>query len=314
VKAGESSQTAEYMALFRALETTRSPDRRLFVDPLARGFLGAPLRFVVDASRAPGVGELVRGFIDHCWPGARTSAVARTRFIDDRLSKAISTGTKQIVILGAGFDARPYRLLICHDCAVFEVDYPATQARKRRLLEASLGVVPVNVRFVPVDFDHERVDERLPAAGYDARKRTMVLWEGVTNYLTAHAVDATLRWVSQAEPSSQILFTYVHQDVLDNPGAFFGTTRLFKRLEAAGERWTFGLDPGHLETYLKERGLFLIEDYSAADYRAEAYGSASAAMRGYEFYRIARAAVSEHAAQQGHGTIGTKVGGCLRLL
>jgi methyltransferase (TIGR00027 family) len=293
VKAGEPSRTAEYMALFRALESVRPPARRLFVDPFARGFLGAPLRFVVDASRVPAVGERVRGFIDRRWPGARTSAVARTRFIDERLGKAVSAGARQIVILGAGFDARAYRLPICRDCAVFEVDHPATQARKRRLLEGALGTVPRNVRFVPVDFDHESLEDRLPAAGYDARERAVFLWEGVTNYLTAHAVDATLRWCARAEPGSRILFTYVHQGVLDEPRAFFGTARLFRSLEAAGERWTFGLDPAHLEKYLQERGLRLVEDRGAADYRAEAYGPEAAAMRGYEFYRIAVAAVAE---------------------
>jgi hypothetical protein len=52
-----------------------------------------------------------------------------------------------------------------------------------------------------------------------------------------------LRWCSKSAPGSQIIFTYVHQDVIENPGAFFGTARLLARLEAAGERWTFGLDP-----------------------------------------------------------------------
>jgi hypothetical protein len=78
----------------------------------------------------------------------------------------------------------------------------------------------------------------------------------------------------------------VHQDAIENPGAFFGTARLLARLEAAGERWTFGLDPACLATYLGRRGLSLVEDVAAY------YGAASATMRGYEFYRIARAAVA----------------------
>jgi methyltransferase (TIGR00027 family) len=281
------------VALFRALEDVRSPARRLFADPFARRFLGGPLRLVADASRVPAVGERVRRFIDRRWPGARTSAVARTRFLDDRLALAVSEGARQIVLLGAGFDARAYRLPICRDRAVFEVDHPATQARKRRCLEETLGVVPAHVRFVPVDFDRESVEDALPAAGYHVRERSVFLWEGVTNYLTAPTVDATLRWCSKAAPGSRVLFTYVHERVLEDPAAFFGTARLFRSLAAAGERWTFGLDPAHLETYLAERGLVLLEDLGAADYRAESYGPEAAAMRGYEFYRIAAAAVAD---------------------
>ena len=293
MKVGESSRTAEYMALFRALETVRAPGRRLFVDRFARGFLSAPLRSVVDAARVPGVGALVRGVIDRLWPGARTSAVARTRFIDERLSRAVGAGARQIVILGAGFDARAYRLPGARDRAVFEVDHPATQARKRRRLDASPEGVPDHVRFVPVDFDRESVEERLAAAGYDARVRSAFVWEGVTNYLSADAVDATLRFVSRAEAGSEILFTYVHRNVFDEPETFFGLRRIFERLEAAGERWTFGLDPRHLAAYLEERGLDLVEDHGASDYRSELYGPSAATMRGYEFYRIARAIVAE---------------------
>jgi methyltransferase (TIGR00027 family) len=304
VRAGEPSRTAEYMALFRALEGIRSPGDRLFVDPLARAFLSAPLRLVVAAASLGPVGELIRGFIDRRWPGARTSAVARTRFIDDRMSAAVSAGGQQVVVLGAGFDARAYRLPILRDRPVFEVDHPATQAKKRQLLERSVGTIPANVRLVPVDFENESVADSLAAAGYDHQQETVFLWEGVTNYLTGDAVDDTLRWCSESAPGSEVLFTYVHENVLRNPGAFLGMGRLFRRLAVDGERWTFGLDPAHLGTYLTQRGLLLLEDLGAADYRAEYYGAASAAMRGYEFYRIARAAVSEYVAQQGDGAAG----------
>ncbi len=49
----------------------------------------------------------------------------------------------------------------------------------------------------------------------------MFVWEGVTNYLTAAAVDATLAVISDlAAPGSAIVFTYVHAGVLDGSVAF----------------------------------------------------------------------------------------------
>jgi hypothetical protein len=84
----------------------------------------------------------------------------------------------------------------------------------------------------------------------------------------------------------------VDRAVLDDPAAFAGTDRLFATLAASGERWTFGLDPARLAGYLAQRGLRLDEDLGAGAYRAQCFGPAAAAMRGYEFYRVASARVT----------------------
>ena len=202
--------------------------------------------------------------IDHRWPGARTSAVARTRLIDDRAGSAIAEGVQQIVLLGGGFDSRAYRLEGGERLAFFDVDHPSTQARKRQVVRDVIGQPSSRVRFVST---------------------------GVTNYLTDRAVDHTLRWCARSVPPSQIAFTYVHRAVLNEPAAFYGTARLFATLEASGERWTFGLEPSRVAAYLGERGYRLDEDRGVAEYRARYFGSSSAAMRGYEFYRVVSAHV-----------------------
>lgn len=292
MKQGRPSRTAEYMALFRALETVRSADRRLFDDRFAAGFLSPGLRFVVGLSKAPLAGALVRRYIDHRWPGARTSAVARTRFIDDAAQRALQSGIEQVVVLGAGFDARPYRIAAMGKAAVvFEVDHPSTSAAKRSVVQAARALESGHVRFVPVDFDSQPLADTMSAAGYDPRRRTLFIWEGVTNYLTADAVDGTLRWCAGAAAGSTVVFTYVHRQVLDAPQEFHGTGKLFATLRASGERWTFGLDPARLPSFLAQRGLVLGEDVGASDYRARYCGSAATRMRGYEFYRIAIARV-----------------------
>ena len=146
MKEGRASRTAEYMALFRALEATRAADRRLFKDRFAAAFLSPRLRLVVGLSRVPVVGALIRAYIDHRWPGARTSALARTRFIDDQTGVALGSGTEQVVILGAGFDARAYRIAaMARVAVVFEVDHPSTSAAKRTIVQAILASVPHHV-------------------------------------------------------------------------------------------------------------------------------------------------------------------------
>jgi methyltransferase (TIGR00027 family) len=293
MKEGQASRTAEYMALFRALETMRSADLRLCEDRFAMAFLRPRLRLVVGLSRLRLAGTLIRAYIDHRWPGARTSAVARTRFIDDVAEAALNSGIEQVVILGAGFDARAYRIAAMTGVTVFEVDHPSTSAAKRTIVETALASIPRHVRFVPIDFNSQPLSSEMEAAGYDRHRRTLFIWEGVTNYLTEDAVDATLRWCARAGGGTKVVFTYIHRRVLETPEAFHGTRKLFTTLHAASERWTFGLDPSRLSAFLAERGLRLDEDVSASDYRGRYFGRAATRMQGYEFYRIAVAHVPD---------------------
>lgn len=293
MKKGQASRTAEYVALFRAIESSLPANRRLFEDPFAREFLSRRLSLLAGACRFPGVAELVSRYIDRRWAGARSSAVARTRFIDDALASSVDRGIGQLVILGAGFDSRAYRLPGLLGLDVFEVDHPDTLAKKRALLERSSCEVPSSVHFVGVDFKSGDLSGAMTAAGYSERAPAFILWEGVTNYLSESAVDATLRWCARASPGSRVVFTYIHRAVLDDPGAFAGTRNLFATLEAAGESWTFGLDPSELGLFLRRRGLRLDRDVGSAEYRAQYMPDVGKLMKGYEFYRIAVAHVPD---------------------
>ena len=297
MKEGRASRTAEQNALFRALESGRPGSRRLFDDPLARRFLTWPLNAVGFLALAPGLREGVSWYIDRRWPGVRSSVVARTRLIDDTIAAAVAEPTRQFVILGAGFDSRAYRLPGLSRLTVFEVDHPRTQAAKRRLLERVLSNLPRHVKFVPCDFNEDSLAAAMAHAGYSEAARTFILWEGVTNYLTEGAVDATLRWCARAAAGSTLLFTYVHRDVLTRPNAFIGTDQLFASLGKAGEKLTWGIEPEKLPAFLAERGFSLETDVGAQQYRERYFGAAARAMRGHEFYRVAVARVAPHAPQ-----------------
>jgi methyltransferase (TIGR00027 family) len=294
MREGRASRTAQQNALFRALESALPASRRLFADPLARNFLTWPLSLVARLVVVPGLREMVPWLIDNRWPGVRSSVVARTRLIDDAMATSLGDHIDQLVILGAGFDSRAYRLPCVHGVTVFEVDHPDTQTAKRKVLKRMLPVPPKHVRFVAIDFDQQDLESVMAAAGYRDSARTFILWEGVTNYLKEAAVDTTLRWCSRASPGSLLLFTYVHRDVLTRPSAFIGTKNLFASLERAGERLTFGIEPSQLPGFLAARGLSLESDLGAAEYRERHLGDAARKIRGHEFYRIALARVGNH--------------------
>jgi methyltransferase (TIGR00027 family) len=288
MRPGIPSKTAEHNALFRALETRRPQAERLLDDPLAEAFLSWPFRTLVALARArPLRGSLIR-LIDHQWPGVRTSVIARTRLIDDAIDDVVIR-TPQVVILGAGFDTRAWRLDRLRDVDVFEVDHPDTQRKKRATLE-QLGVDRTSVRFVSTDFHLGYLESAMSKAGFDPSAPTCFLWEGTTNYLTAEAVDATMRWFAHAGASSHVIFTYINNDVLIDPSRYFGAERVFSTLRRTDEQMTFGLAPDELADYLANRGLRLISDIGAAAYRAQFYGTEAQKMRGHEFYRVAQAA------------------------
>jgi len=229
--------------------------------------------------------------IDLLWLGARASGVSRTRLIDDLLAEALAGGIDQVVILGAGYDARAYRLPRLSQTSVFEVDHPATQATKKAGVRRMLGALPSNVTFVGLDFNQHSLPAALAAAGFDLRRRAVFVWEGVTNYLFEPAVDSTLRCVGDSAAGSLLVFTYVHLDALTRPQDIPGGRRLARTLRRAGESWTFGLDPAAVPSYLAGRGLRLLEDIGSIDYRARYLGAQGRHLRGYAFYRVALARV-----------------------
>ena len=126
------SRTATVVTLWRATESVRAATTRLFEDPFAAAFLGWRFRWALYLSRLPVIGAGVPwSLIDGHWSGARGTVVVRTRYIDDLLGAALRRGVDQVVILGAGFDCRAYRIQGIERSRVFEVDHPMTQAKKK---------------------------------------------------------------------------------------------------------------------------------------------------------------------------------------
>jgi methyltransferase (TIGR00027 family) len=263
------SRTAAAVTLWRAIESSRPPSVRLFEDPLAPLFLGRRFRWALRLSRLPVVGGAVPwSLVDGHWAGPRGTVAVRTRYIDDRLGDALCRGTEQVVILGAGFDSRAYRLPGIARARVFEVDHPATQAEKRRRLARRFGPLPPHVTLVPIDFTTDTLDAALPRSGYRGDATTFVILEGVTHYLPAEAVDVLFRYVARnAAAGSQMVFTYIHRGALDGSVTFPRAAQTLASVRGVGEPYTFGFDPAELPAYLAARGLRLIEDVGAREYR-----------------------------------------------
>ena len=292
---GRASRTAALMAVQRGLESARSPRERLFVDPFARSFLPPAWRAALSASRWGAVRAGVEAAYDFAGgPGPRASAIARTRLIDD-LVKEFAPTVAQVVLLGAGFDARPYRLRCLARPQVFEVDQVGTQGAKRAALTRA-GVSDAGVVFVGVDFEVDDLAEALAQAGYATDKPALFVWEGVTQYLSAMAVDQTLAVIGKiAQAGGRLIFTYVDEEALRAPAKFPGAAKWLRGVEKRGEPWIFGLSPTEVPEWLAARGFTLTGDLSTADAGSRYFPPMGRPERGSGLYRIATAVIGPEA-------------------
>ncbi len=289
MKANTASRTAQYMALFRAVETTRPKSKRLFTDPYAVNFLDKGLQRVTRIAAWPIIGHLIPRLIHKKGIGAISSGIARTKYIDDLLEATVKEGSKQVIILGAGFDTRSVRLDFLKNISVIEIDHPDTSNFKLEVFKKKIGLLPKNVSFQQVDFNTQTLNDIAKTARIDFSVPTIIIWEGVTNYLTKEAVDNTFNFTKQFISPFNIIFTYIDKDVLDNPSHFKGTEQLFANLKNNEEQWTFGFNPNHLASYLKQFNLTLKEDLNATEYRNRYMPERAGILEGYEFYRVVAA-------------------------
>ena len=260
-----ASFTAETMSLQRAFESHRPATSRLFTDPYADAFLRPSLRLLASASGVPLLRRLAVGLFDAVGgPGPRPSAIVRTKVIDDAVTDA-AAWAQQCVLLGAGYDTRAHRLPAMAQLHVFEVDHPATQALKQAVIGRS-GLADGQITYVPIDFERDDLASKLEAQGFDRAAPTIFVWEGVTNYLTADAVDATLAVIrGLAQASGLLAVTYVDVRALTDPDAFPEARRWARAVARAGEPWIFGLVPDQVEHFFGSRGFQLRYDTSALE-------------------------------------------------
>jgi methyltransferase (TIGR00027 family) len=193
--------------------------------------------------------------IDRIAAGRVEQIAMRTRAIDDAIVSAIDAGIEQVVVLGAGLDARAYRMPALRSVRVAELDHPATQRYKRAQLERTR--TRHDVRFVPVDFERDGLSEALSAAQFSPEVPTLFLWEGVVMYLSLLAFEATVDALAAfAADGSRLLVTYV----APTPEGVVSTAAERWLLSAIGEPYQRFYEPEAFRKALAERGFVVTED------------------------------------------------------
>ena len=159
------SDTAFWIAYHRALESAR-PDA-LFRDPFAARLAGERGRRISDAMPTSAV---------VAW-----TVALRTRIIDDYIMSAVRSGIDTVLCLGAGLDARPYRMALPPELRWIEADYPHVMDYKEGILRddtAACRVERVRIDLADVA-ERQKLLHRVDASS----QGILVLTEGVIPYL-----------------------------------------------------------------------------------------------------------------------------------
>jgi methyltransferase (TIGR00027 family) len=182
--------------------------------------------------------------LDRQLPHRELYVAVRTAYLDAQVSLWTSApaAIAQVVLLGAGLDTRAQRLKK-DGVRFFEVDHPATQADKLQRLAALEGYPIDCATYVPCDFETDDFVDKLREAGFRADRPALILWEGVTYYLTEAAVRATLhRLAAACDPASIVLFDLFRKNLIEGPDRPPRDLASNRFVEALGERFRFGLN------------------------------------------------------------------------
>jgi methyltransferase (TIGR00027 family) len=268
MKKEKPSSSAEMVAAVRATESMRPTDEQVCYDPFAKDFLGLKFTFI---SKSRLLTKIALWKAERTDPGAVGCVASRTRYIDDYLQECIDDGIKQLVILGAGYDSRAYRFDdLKGKVKVFELDHPATQKVKIERIKKIFGSIPNHVIYIPIDFGKEKFDNRLFESEYNKNLKTLFIWEGVTMYITAEAVDETLSFVvNNSGKGSSIIFNYIFQSVIDGTCELEGAEKIAKSYERRGEPLSFGIEEGTIDEFLSERGFYQVKNVTGEFFKSE---------------------------------------------
>lgn len=254
MRAEKPSSTAAWVAVLRGIDTIARPG--FADDPCAKDLVPKGWSWALRAAEraAPVVRAVTRG-IDRGSEGSSAHMAFRTRAIDQALEDAVEAGIDQIVLLGAGFDARAHRLNCLENAAIIEIDHPATQGAKRARAR-TLPLAAKSIRYAATDFEGDGLRRAFEAGEHDPARPAAVVWEGVTMYLTREAIDATLALLGEIlAPGSRLVVTYYDEASVSR--AVWASGQL---LRVVGEPLRTRFSSSEIEAVMREHGFSRLSD------------------------------------------------------
>jgi methyltransferase (TIGR00027 family) len=260
------SKMAEGMAMHRYLESLKSKEERICYDPYAVHFINPQI--IEYGKKHPEKANSKLEQMEKMFPGLSSSIIARVRYFDDYVTKYIEEGIEQLIILGAGYDTRAYRIIDLKDVKVFEVDHPNTQTFKIKKIRDIFGTTPSNVTYVPLDFEYEELGQKLFENGYNYSKKTLLIMEGLIMYIPEEAVQKILTFFTKnSGTNSSIIFDYYPESVVDGSCKDEIGINIRNFVIQQGEPLQFGIEEEKIHEFLSNYGFKHINNVRGDEYK-----------------------------------------------
>lgn len=224
-------KTGLLVAAMRALESKRNESEGRLIEDLFAEILAGEEGFALVEKAIQEVGD-------------NPVIAFRTRYIDDRLQKALDMGIRQVVILASGMDSRAYRCSFPQGTSLFEIDRPEVLSYKQEKMQ---HVLPQCDRhMIEIDLRDDWATA-LIQAGMNPKQPTLWLVEGLLMYLEESVVhDLFFKINTLSSSKSMMLFDVLGNSLLKAP-YMVPQLNFLKKL---GAPWLFGTD--HPEKILEK--------------------------------------------------------------
>lgn len=196
--------------------------------------------------------------MEKSFPGLYASMMCRKRYIDEKIINSANQ-INAVVNLGAGFDTRSLRIPQLSQIPIWELDQPENVQQKQKRLKEIFGTIPLHIKLVSIDFDHQDLGTVLSSNDFSNNIKTFFVWEAVTQYLTEKGIRSTFDYLAKAVSGSRLAFTYVRKDFIDGTEVFNWENN-YKRFVKDNKIWLFGMEVGAWSNFMKEYGWRVIED------------------------------------------------------
>jgi len=253
------SRTAEIVALIRALELSFYGEKSLLQDKYAVRFLSDFHMAIFN--RLSIMPEFVSFFVNSASLGLFDFITLRHAFIDSYVKSF--GATHQVVLLGAGYDSRAHRLGSQIKHGIWEFDFPATQRRKKFYLRNDRpehnGDFP---RYCEVDFMKESLSEIFTRVGV-ARSPALIVWEGVSMYVSEAVVRETIRSVGEYFGKGTVMvFDYWHSSMSHPVKNLMQMAMPYFMDLIYNEKFVFGATPQEMRQVALESGASKFASYN----------------------------------------------------
>jgi methyltransferase (TIGR00027 family) len=265
VKEDKPSATAYLIArstFFLSLDPLLSPFVPERSAELSRRFVGTRSRYArfIDAIvNSKPLRPLAAALERATLPGIKLHYALRKRYLEEVAREALRDGFRQVVVIGAGFDTLALRLHEAFaDTKFFEIDHPATQRVKKRVVE-NPHAPHSNLKFISLDLAHGNLESSLlSASDYQPERDTLFLAEGLLMYLAPAEIDLILQFIrSHSGANSRLAFTFMEMQENGRIGFRQSSRVVDIWLRLRGESFKWGSRRNEIGDYLAARGFIV---------------------------------------------------------